>query len=165
MKSVQANLYTLSESRRLGLDLLENTSSEDLLFIPNGFSNNILWLAGHSYYVQIRLTYSLSKIKVEIPQCISDSFANGTSPKDWKATPNIDFLKENYSKAPQQLNLDIENNKFNEFTPFTTQAGTRLNNLEEAIAFNNFHEGLHLGQMLNIRRIISLNKSQSQKEN
>lgn len=164
MESVQASLYTLSESRRLGLDLLKNTSSEELVFIPDGFSNNILWLAGHIYLVQLRLTYSLSRIDIDIPQWITDSFANGTSPKDWKTTPSIDFIIQNFDKAPNQLMEDLSNKKFIEFTPYTTKMGTQLNTLNEAIAFNNFHEGLHLGQMLNIRRIISLNKSQSQKE-
>lgn len=162
MESVQADLYTLSESRRLGLDLLKNTSEQELLFIPEGFSNNILWLLGHTFLVQKKLSYGLSKLELEIPSWFSEFFANGTSPKNWKETPPLDFLLENYTQASVDFKQDLEKNKFIEFIPFTTKAGTRLNTLKEAIAFNNFHEGLHLGQMLNIRRIISLNKSQSQ---
>jgi hypothetical protein len=165
MESVQADLYTLSESRRLGLDLIKNTSFEELLFIPDGFSNNIFWLLGHTFLVQKKLTYALSKLEVETPSWFSEYFANGTSPKNWKEVPSLEFLLENYTQAPVQLKQDLDQNKFIEFVPFTTKAGTQLNTLKEAIAFNNFHEGLHLGQMLNIRRIISLNKSQSQKEN
>jgi hypothetical protein len=165
MESVQADLHTLSESRRLGLDLLKNTSAKELLYVPPGFSNNILWGLGHIYFVQIKLTYGLSKVNVDLPAWISDFFGHGTSPKNWKETPSVDFLIDNYAKAPVQLTEDLKKNIFVEFIPFKTRAGTQLNTLKEAIAFNNFHEGLHLGQMLNIRRIISLNKSQSQKEN
>jgi hypothetical protein len=169
MDSLKANLYTLSESRRLGHQLAQNTPREELLIIPEGFSNNILWLLGHILFVQKKLTYGLSKLDTQLPQWVGESFGPGSSPKSWKEIPSIDYILEHYLLASSQLQKDLEDKLFIEFIPYTTKIGTALNSLQETIAFNNFHEGLHLGQMLSIRRIISQNKKQistpNQKEN
>lgn len=164
MESLKTNLYILSESRRLGYNLVQNTSPEEMLIIPEGFSNNIFWLLGHISFAQKKLISGLSKLDPRTPDWMAEYFGPGTSPKNWKSLPDINFILESFTLAPIEIENDFKNQLFSEFIPYTTKMGTVLNSFEEALAFNNFHEGLHLGQMLNIRRIISLNKSQSQKE-
>ena len=55
---------------------------------------------------------------------------------------------------PDQFATDFQQGKFKEFTPYTTSAGILLNSIEEAIAFNNFHEGIHLGCVLAQKKVL-----------
>ena len=46
------------------------------------------------------------------------------------------------------------NGKFVAFTTYETHIGFHLATFEEAINFNNYHEGIHLGFMMNIRKFV-----------
>ena len=40
------------------------------------------------------------------------------------------------------------------FRALTTSRGFELNTLEDAIAFNNFHEGLHIGSVMSLLKFV-----------
>jgi len=52
------------------------------------------------------------------------------------------------------LEKDHAAGKFKSFQPYKTSAGVPLNDVEDAIAFNHFHEGIHLGYILALRKVI-----------
>jgi len=64
----------LETSRALYLKLLENYSLAQLNTIPEGFSNNLIWNAGHVIASQQKLIYALSGL----PMKISDAFLKNT---------------------------------------------------------------------------------------
>ena len=45
--------------------------------------------------------------------------------------------------------------KYANFQTYTTVTGVYLGSVEEAMGFNNFHEGLHFGVMLSIIKELS----------
>ncbi len=49
---------------------------------------------------------------------------------------------------------DYEAGLFKDFQPYTTSAKVTLNNVQDAIRFNNFHEGLHLGSIFALRKML-----------
>jgi hypothetical protein len=43
---------------------------------------------------------------------------------------------------------------FNEYKAYPTSFGVTLSEIEEAIMFNNVHEGMHLGYCIALRKVI-----------
>ena len=49
---------------------------------------------------------------------------------------------------------DINEAKFQVFNPFLTALRFEINDLEKAVAFNQYHEALHMGHILNLRKFL-----------
>jgi hypothetical protein len=49
---------------------------------------------------------------------------------------------------------DYKNKMFKTYNSYTVSTKSTLSNVEEAIDFNNFHEGIHLGYILALRKSI-----------
>jgi hypothetical protein len=52
-----------------------------------------------------------------------------------------------------QLQQDYDQGVFKEYTSYTTSAGVTLENIEDGILFNLYHEGLHLGTILALLKL------------
>ena len=57
----------------------------------------------------------------------------------------------------EQFEKDLEAGIFKEYKTFTTSLNVEVKNIEEAIKFNSFHEGLHLGYVLALKRLVKNN--------
>ena len=53
------------------------------------------------------------------------------------------------------LATDFAAGRFVEYSPYTTSTGLKLATLSQADAFNHFHEGIHLGIILSIRKDVT----------
>ncbi|MBK7631964.1 MAG: DinB family protein [Ignavibacteriales bacterium] len=144
------SIKMLKTERQLILRGIENLSNEQLLKIPEGGKNNILWNLGHIIVTQQVLHYTLSRLEMRIPKEISSIFRTGTSPEVWRETPNITELKSLLPELPDKLLEDYNNGMFKEFRPYKTSTGVELNTFEDAITFNHFHEGTHTGIILGL---------------
>jgi hypothetical protein len=49
---------------------------------------------------------------------------------------------------------DYDKGLFVNFTPYTTSAKVTLSGINEAIAFNLYHEGLHYGSVLALKKLV-----------
>ena len=49
---------------------------------------------------------------------------------------------------------DSEAGLFQNFQEYTTSLNVTLRNAEDALAFNVFHEGLHLGSILGLQKVV-----------
>ena len=49
---------------------------------------------------------------------------------------------------------DLEKNKFQKYNEFTSMSGFTIRTAADAIVFNNYHEALHTGIMMQIRKFI-----------
>lgn len=140
--------------RKFVIAQLKDLDEKALLHIPKGFANNILWNAGHILTSQQVLHYGLGKQEIKIPKEYMALYRKGTSPKDWLKTPDLEELKVLLISTPEALEKDYQKAIFNDFDSYTTSNGINLRNIEESIAFNNFHEGLHLGIMSSLRKLV-----------
>ena len=63
---------------------------------------------------------------------------------------------ENFKEYPKKEHdmTDFKERKFKTYNEYTTGTGYNLSSLEDAFEFNNIHEGLHFGFMMNIRKFI-----------
>ena len=76
------------------LKAVQNLSDEQLLKIPSGYNNNILWNMGHVVSSTQKLTYGLAGIPIGIPEEIPVLFGKGSDPKQWKQLPDITEVKK-----------------------------------------------------------------------
>lgn len=145
------DINMLIEGRRLIQGALAGLSDEAALMIPPGFDNNIVWNLGHIIVTQQALHYRLSGLPTATTKEDVAMFKTGSSPADWAHEPDIGRLLTLLADTSLQLERDYEAGLFAGFRPYTTFTGIRLQCIEDALAFNNFHEGLHLGSILALR--------------
>ena len=52
------------------------------------------------------------------------------------------------------MQQDYDNGLFTEYSEYTTSYNITLSSAEDAIAFNNVHEGLHFGYIMGLKKAI-----------
>jgi hypothetical protein len=144
----------LRQVRPRALELVESLSDEQLLIIPDGYRNNILWNFTHTIVTQQLLCYACSELPLHISDELRDQARKGTAPGDWKSPPDVAVVKAFHLNLVDQLAEDYQAGKFAAFKEYKTSAGVVLRHIDDAIAFNNFHEGLHLGVMMSLRKLV-----------
>lgn len=135
-------------------DILESTPYEELMLIPDGFNNNLYWNIAHCVATQQLLHYYLSGNSFRIDKYWVETYKKGTFPNLDVSTSEIEDLGFLLTETSKILVKDYEAGLFPEYTKYPTSFGITLNSIEEAIVFNNVHEGLHYGYALAQKRAI-----------
>jgi hypothetical protein len=141
-------------SRKVLLTFLETNSLVQLNEIPKGFSNNLIWNIGHIVVVQQLLVYNLSGLPMMISDEMISTYRKGTKPEHNITQKEVDEIKEFLFSTLKQTEKDFNENLFQNYKPFTTMSGFEINSAVEAIEFNNYHEAIHTGIMMQIRKFI-----------
>lgn len=144
----------LVSSRNIYLGFLGKYSLEQLNTIPQGFSNNLIWNIGHIIAVQQRLFYSTANLPMNISTELFERYKGGTKPSVTTTQAEVDELKGLLISLVEKSIVDFNAGEFVSFTETTTGSGFHLSSTEDAINFNNYHEAIHLGFMMNIRKFI-----------
>lgn len=141
-------------SRNVLYKFLENFSLEQLNTIPEGFSNNLIWNIGHIIVVQQMLVYKLANLPMMISNEMVDKFKKGTKPEHNVTQAEVDELKVLLFSTVEKTRKDYSENLFQSYNEFTSMSGFTIKSAADAIAFNNYHEALHTGIMMQIRKLI-----------
>ncbi|MFI0491681.1 DinB family protein [Flavobacterium sp.] len=141
-------------SRKMIAPFLEKYTLEQLNAVPTGFSNNLIWNIAHIVVTQQLLVYKLSGLPMNVSDEMVEKYKKGTKPEQAATQDEVDEIKSLLFKTIDETAVDLENKIFNNFTEYPTSTGFILKNAEDAIAFNNFHEGLHIGILMSIRKFI-----------
>jgi DinB superfamily len=141
-------------SRNLVSKFLENYTLEQLNKIPEGFSNNLIWNIGHIIVTQQMLVYKLSGLPMIVSDEIVEKYKKGSKPEQEVTQTEVDEIKSLLYLTIEKTIEDLNHNIFKEYLEYPTSTGFILKNVEGAIAFNNFHEGLHLGIMMSLRKFV-----------
>jgi hypothetical protein len=138
-------------------NLITSLKNEELVKIPDGFNNHILWNFGHIIATQNILCYKLSNNAFSIDESIINRYRKGTKPsKITDVEAEKQMLLKLCDETTQQLNEDFSNKLFQDFIVYETSFGYTLNSIEEAILFNNVHEGMHLGYVMGQKRALGI---------
>jgi len=142
------------QTRKILFKILNNTSREDLLTIPDGFRNNIWWNIAHVVVTQQLLVYKNSGLSMKISQELVDKYRKGTVPEGVPTDEDIDEVSGFLYATIEWTMEDLENGLFKEYNEYPTSAGVTLKNFDDATTFNLFHEGLHLGAILSLKKAL-----------
>jgi hypothetical protein len=151
---MEATLKAWKTSRKLHLEFFDKYNLEQLNFTPPKFSNNLIWNIGHIIAAQQSLVYRSSNLPMNIPDDFFEKYKPGTRPGEPVSQNEADEIRTLLTSMIDQTEEDLKNGKFVTFNERTTITGFHLGNLQDALVFNNFHEGLHLGYMKSIARFV-----------
>ncbi len=141
-------------SRTLIAPFLEDFSLEQLNTIPTGFSNTLFWNIAHVVVTQQLLVYKLSGLPMLISDELVDKYKKGSKPEQAATQEEVDQIKALIFDLVDQTQADYGSGVFTQFTEYPTSSGFILKNVKHAMAYNNFHEGLHLGIMMSMKKIL-----------
>lgn len=151
---MQQTFDITNTSRKIVFQFLENHTLEQLNKIPEGFKNNLIWNIAHIVVTQQLLVYKLSGLPMMISDEMVEKYKKGTKPGDYVTLAEVDEIKSLLSKAIDKTKEDFDNKFFKSYQEYPTSTGFVLKNVEDAMIFNNFHEGLHIGIMMGIRKFL-----------
>lgn len=146
------NLNTTS--RAIISKILENHTLDQLNKIPKGFSNNLIWNIAHVVVTQQLLVYKLSGLPMLISDEMVEKYKKETKPEQAATQAEVDEIKSLLFTTIEKTKEDYENGIFKDYHEYPTSTGFVLNSIEDAMAFNSFHEGLHIGILMSIRKLV-----------
>lgn len=141
--------------RKFTLENFKDLSEEQLLTIPQGFGNNIVWNLGHTLTSQQLLTYGMCGLPLHIPQHYVAMYKKGSRPSDWHQAPNIQEIKELLLSLLPIFEDDYHAGKFKDYKEYKTSMGITLSTVDHAASMNYGHEMHHLGIMQSLKKLVN----------
>jgi hypothetical protein len=150
-------IQKIKQFRVFLLKQLQGITCEQLNFIPANYSNNIIWNLGHMIAAQQNMCY----VKASRPVAVADEFftpyLSGTKPDGIAREEHIEALCKIFITSIDQLQTDYDSNVFAQYAPpvmISKVYGFDVNNIDEALEYILYHEGLHAGQILSLKRML-----------
>ena len=144
----------LTKTRAIVLYYIKELSLDQLHIIPDGFNNNIAWNIAHLVVTQQLLHYKLSGNDCLVSDELIAAYQKGTSPTVKFSQQAFDEVLELFQGLPSTLEEDFEAGIFKEYSAYKTSTGFVIDSMEKAIIFNNFHESLHLGVIMSLKKLV-----------
>lgn len=148
------HIDTIRKTRTHVLDLIKDLSLEKMNKLPHGFNNNIIWNVGHLVAGQQAICYTRAGLSSSIPESAYDSYKPGTRPERFIEGDEEDEIKKLLFSSLDILEKDYQANTFRAFVPWTTRLGISLNDINDALEYLHFHEGLHTGVISSMRKLV-----------
>ncbi len=145
---------TLKFSRTRITELIDGLSVEQLNKIPEGLKSNIIWNVGHVLASQQLFMYKRTGLPFTIKPEITEKFKSGTEAKTDVTKEEVDYMKSILFTTLEKVQNDYNSREFKQFDAFVTKRGVEINTVESAIAFHTFHEGVHLGWIWTMRKLV-----------
>lgn len=151
---MKKQLEIIRKPRLFLLNSINGLSLDQLNEIPNGFNNNIIWNMGHMIAAQQGVCY----VRMGLPPYTGEEFFNRYKPGSKPAGPvtaaEVDQIKELLFSTLEQLERDYDQGIFKAYVPWNSRYDVAINNIDEALLFLPFHEGLHLGCITALQKLI-----------
>lgn len=136
------------------LNVLEEFSLDQLNEIPAGFNNNILWNLGHMVAAQQGVCYT----RAGLNRIVSDEFFMAykpeSKPEKYIDVAEFENIKQLMFSTLEKFEIDFQNNIFTNYPAFTTRYGIELASIDDAVQFLPFHDGLHIGYIMSLRKVV-----------
>ena len=151
---MKEHLSILAHNRAIYSRFLKNFSLEQLNIVPEGFNNNIIWNVAHALATQQSIMYTLSGLKPVVPQSWIDGYRKGTKPEGDVSQKFVDAIDAALISTMEQLKKDIEAGIFEIYQPYPTSTKMELNSFATAFPFVLFHDGVHIGSVLALAKLV-----------
>ena len=148
------NHNIILKNRRLLSKFLEKFSLDQLNTVPKGYRNSIFWNVAHTVVTQQLLVYGLSNRPLLVDSDLVKTYKKDTKTVHEATEEELALVKTLLFSTIEQTKTDYDNGIFNNFTPYTTSLNVTLSTVDEAIRFNTFHEGIHLGYILAMKNTL-----------
>ena len=138
------------------VNLLEGISIEKLNEIPSGFNNNLAWNLAHVIANQQVLCYRNAGAKPVLEDAFIDKYKTGTRPDGFIDEGTFEAFKKNLLQTIDEFEEDSVSNMFENYKAFELRSypGVTLKNISDAAKFVSFHDGLHVGYSMALKRAL-----------
>lgn len=133
---------------------LNQFSLDKLNKIPDGFSNNLIWNIAHVIVTQQLLVYRNSQLPMLVSDEMVAKYRKGTKAEHDVNQEEVNEIRSLLFSTLEKTQDDYFNGHFKNYIEYTVSTKSTLTNVEEALEFNNFHEGIHLGYILALKKLI-----------
>lgn len=134
------------------LHVLEDVSEEMSNIVPKGYNNSIKWNAGHIYVDQYLWIYHKINDELVLPKNFMELFGFGTSPATWAVeAPTLEQIKDLLRIQVNEIKEKF-GTRLDEQLVEPTELG--MNTIGEVIPRTIYHEGLHIGAIISLKKAI-----------
>ena len=151
MRKETGDLYKLRQNI---LAVVDGLTLDELNEVPKGFNNNIIWNLAHMVAAQQGVCYRRAGLPMLLEEKFLSEFMPGTKPEKFYDQDFVDQTKQNLLKTIDQFDEDLKNQAFGNYEIWTTRYGVEIKNIEDMLQFLFFHEGLHSGYIMALKRAI-----------
>ena len=127
---------------------------EQMLRIPDSHRNSVFWNVAHLLVTQQLLMYRLSGLPLQIEESLVERYGKGSEATEEVSPEDVEFVKENLVPLCEKAQQDYERGVFKSYEPYMTSTGIELTTLDEALEFSTFHDGIHLGVVLSLKKLV-----------
>jgi hypothetical protein len=148
-------IHIIQASRTNLHGLVSDLSIEKLNEIPEGFRNNLIWNVGHVLAIQQRL-YLRAGLDSPLGKEFIEKYQMGTSPAEQVGKEEAAKLIGMLSSQTLKLDLDHTNQLFLNYEGYNSSVykGLHIKDIDDALHFLAFHDGLHLGYAMALKRAL-----------
>lgn len=137
-----------NSTRRTIAFLLSRLTVDQINTIPKGANNNILWNAAHIISVQQLIVNRRAGAAYTESKELTALYKPGTLPTVIADRAYIDMVSERLVASGVEMEKNYHSGMFDTYEPFTTRTKMELASAADAITFELFHVGLHLGYIM-----------------
>jgi hypothetical protein len=148
-------IETIRNPRKLLIKLIEGLSIEQLNEVPPGFNNNIIWNMGHIITAQQGVCYRRCGLDLKIDDDFFQRYKPDTKPEGFIDSIGVEKITTLLFTTLDELEVDYNAGIFTNYPTFITRYGIEINSIDSAISFLPFHEGLHIGCMVALKKLVS----------
>lgn len=151
---MNASIDSIRKTRIYLLNQLDGLTTTQLNIVPEGFNNNIAWNIGHLVAAEQGVCYLRGGLKPMINMDFFERYKPGSRPEEAISEDAIAEIKSLMLSTLDRLEEDHGEGAFAHYTAWTTRYGTTLSSIDEALSFLLFHEGLHGGICLALKKLV-----------
>ncbi len=146
----------LVKIRETILSTISDLSIEKLNEIPQGFNNNIVWNFGNVLVSQQGVLYRRTGLDVTIEEKYFQLYKAGTKPEQKISADEFKTLQDLFKEQTKFMVEDFKAEKFKDYNAWQHKTtGIEIDTVDTAIQFLTFHESLHLGYIMALKKAVS----------
>lgn len=89
-----------------------------------------------------------------VDEALVKKYRKGSFPEGTLTEEEVQQMERLLLSTLEQAQRDFSEGKFKTFGEYTTSVGVTLRSAEDALAFDVFHEGLHLGVIMSLKKVV-----------
>lgn len=137
------------------LQTIQGLSEEQLTAVPEGASNSVLWNIGHIVCSNAGMVYGPCGLESPIPASYEALFKGGTSPATWSEAPSTEEVLKHFRGMNDDIIAKYTSGALDGFKSHELMPGLAHDNVEDALGFCCVHEGVHIGSVIALKKLLS----------
>lgn len=151
---IEKQLEIIREPRLKVIETLSAFTLEQLNTVPAGYNNNIIWNLGHMIAAQQGVCYKRAGLDTWVRDEFFQRYKPDTKPEGPVDEEAFTTIKKLLVTSLDQFEHDYRNGIFTNYPTWTTRYGVEISSIDDAVAFLPFHEGLHIGYIMAMRKLV-----------